>query len=94
MTTYFVPPTAIMSTVCTGTISLGDMLNYVAVALVFAACVVGIPRMAADMVGGPLGHALEDLAVYYLGRNIASPVVGAASNAVSGAVGAGRDRRE
>jgi P-type conjugative transfer protein TrbL len=89
MTTYFVPPTAIMSTVCTGTISLGDMLNYVAVALVFAACAVGIPRMAADMVGGPLGHALEDLAaVYYLGRNIAYPIVGAASKAVSGTVGA------
>jgi type IV secretion system protein TrbL len=87
MTTYFVPPTAIMSTVCTGTISLADMLNYVAMALVFASCVVGIPRMAADMVGGPLGHALEDLAaIYYLGRNIASPVVGAASKAASGVV--------
>jgi P-type conjugative transfer protein TrbL len=89
ITTYFTPPSAIMSTVCTGTISLNDMLNYVAVAVVFAVCAIGIPRMAADLVGGPLGHAIEDLAAfYYLGRNIASPVVGAASKAVSGTVAA------
>jgi len=93
MTTYFTPPTAIMSTVCTGTISLSDMLNYVAVAAVFAACVIGVPRMAADMVGGTLGHAIEDLAAaYYFGRNITSPILGSAGKAISGTVkGAAKD---
>ena len=71
ITTYFTPPTAIMTTTCTGTIALSDMLNYVAVAVVFAVCVIGVPRMAAELVGGQLGHALEDLAAaYYLGRAI------------------------
>ncbi len=38
--------------------------------------------MAADLVGGPLGHALEDLAAaYYLGRSVASPIVGGVSQA-------------
>jgi hypothetical protein len=43
--------------------------------------------MAADMVGGTLGHAIEDLAAaYYFGRNISSPILGTAGKAISGTV--------
>jgi hypothetical protein len=64
------------TTVCTGTIALGDMANYAVIACVFAAMCIGILRMAADLVGGPLGHALEDLAAaYFIGRSVLPLVI-------------------
>ncbi len=56
--TYGVPPGAIITTVCSGTISLGDMLGYAALAAVFAAVTVAVPSMASDLVGGTVGLAL------------------------------------
>jgi type IV secretion system protein TrbL len=94
ITSYWTPPTAIVTTVCTGTITLGDMADYAVIAVVFAALCVGIPRMAAELVGGPLGHALEDLAAaYFVGRSVLSPI-GSAARAAGGAItGAASDLR-
>lgn len=58
ITSYYVPPSKIMTTVCSGTISLSDMLGYAALAAVFAAVTVAVPSMAADLVGGTVGLAL------------------------------------
>jgi type IV secretion system protein TrbL len=94
ITSYSTPPTAMATTVCTGTIALGDMANYAVIACVFAAMCIGIPRMAADLVGGPLGHALEDLAAaYFIGRSVLSPI-GSTIRAPGGAIkGAASDLR-
>ncbi|MBV8893566.1 MAG: hypothetical protein JO266_16635 [Acidobacteria bacterium] len=87
MTSYFTPPTAMMTTVCTGTISLLDMAMYALLAVLFLLTCVGIPRMASELIGGPLGHALEDLAsAYYLGRTLASPPLRPAARALRGTV--------
>jgi type IV secretion system protein TrbL len=92
MTSYFTPPTAMTITTCTGTIALGDMFNYLVMALFFALLCAGIPRMAASLIGGPLGHALEDLAsVIYMSRIFTSPIGSAAQAAGGAAAGAARD---
>ncbi len=57
-TTYGVPPSKIMTTVCSGTLSTSDMLIYAALATVFAVVTVAVPSMAADLVGGTVGLAL------------------------------------
>ena len=58
ITSYYVPPSKIMATVCSGTISLTGMLDYAALAVVFAVVTVAVPSMAADLVGGTVGLAL------------------------------------
>jgi len=94
ITSYWTPPAAMATTVCTGTITLGDMANYAVIAAVFAALCVGIPRMAAELVGGPLGHSLEDLAAaYFVGRSALSPISSAASAAGRAIKGAASDLR-
>jgi type IV secretion system protein TrbL len=72
ISSYFVPPTKIMTTVCSGTIPLNDMLAYAALSAVFAVVTVAVPSMAAELVGGTvglaLGHAFE---AAYTARTIA-----------------------
>jgi type IV secretion system protein TrbL len=58
ITSYYVPPTSIMTTVCSGTIPLTNMLYYAALAAVFAVVTVAVPSMAAELVGGTVGIAL------------------------------------
>jgi hypothetical protein len=42
--------------------------------------------MAAEIVGGPLGHALEDLAAaYFIGRSVAARILGGIKGAVTSA---------
>jgi hypothetical protein len=43
ISSYFVPPSKIMTTMCSGFIPTSAMLNYAALALVFAAMTIGIP---------------------------------------------------
>jgi type IV secretion system protein TrbL len=72
---YYVPPSKIMTTVCTGTISLGDMFGYAALAAVFAAVTVAVPSMAAELVGGMAGLALSHaFEAGYLARTIVHPI--------------------
>jgi type IV secretion system protein TrbL len=95
ITSYFTPPTAIIAKTCTGTIATADMFNYLVMALFFALLCAGIPRMAASLIGGPLGHALEDLAsVIYMSHIFTSPLGSAAragGNAIKGAIQGGRE---
>src|SRR5271154_5633269 len=62
-TTYGLPPSAIVTTVCSGTISAADMLNYTAFSVVFMVVSIAVPHMAASIAGGTvglaLGHAFE-----------------------------------
>ncbi len=55
---YYMPPTSIMTTVCSGTISTSGMLYSAALAVVFATLAVAVPSMAAELVGGTVGLAL------------------------------------
>jgi type IV secretory pathway TrbL component len=58
ITSYYVPPSSIVTTVCSGSIPATDMFYYGALAAVFAALSVAVPSMAADLVGGTVGLAL------------------------------------
>jgi type IV secretion system protein TrbL len=58
ITSYYVPPSKIMTTICSGTISSTNMLYYAALAAVFATVTVAVPSMAAELVGGTVGLAL------------------------------------
>ena len=75
ITSYYVPPTKIMTTVCSGMISLSDMLGYAALAAVFAAVTVAVPSMAADLVGGTVGLALAHaFEAAYIAQTIVRPI--------------------
>jgi type IV secretion system protein TrbL len=58
ISSYYVPPSKIMTTVCSGTLATSDLLIYAALAAVFATVTVAVPSMAADLVGGTVGLAL------------------------------------
>jgi len=45
ISSYFVPPSKIMTTICSGTISTTDMLDYAALAAVFAVVTVAVPSI-------------------------------------------------
>ena len=58
ITSYYVAPSSIVTTVCSGSIPGTDMLGYAALATVFTIVTVAVPSMAADLVGGTVGLAL------------------------------------
>ncbi len=74
-TTYGVPPTKIMTTVCSGTIPVSVMLDYAGLALVFAIMTIGIPHTVASLVGGSIGLALAHaFEAAYIARTIINPI--------------------
>ena len=97
-TTYGVPPSKIMTTVCSGGVSTHDMLNYTIGALVFAFMTVGIPHTVASLVGGSIGLALAHaFEAAYIARTIISPITNGLKNISDGvaslAKGNGSDSR-
>lgn len=58
-TTYGVPPSSIVTTVCSGSLSVSTMLTYAALAIVFMIVTVSVPHMAAGIAGGTIGLALS-----------------------------------
>jgi type IV secretion system protein TrbL len=75
VTSYYVPPSKIMTSVCCGFIPTSAMLNYAALALVFAAMTVGIPHTVSSLVGGSIGLALAHaFEAAYIARTIVSPI--------------------
>jgi type IV secretion system protein TrbL len=58
ISSYYVPPSKIMTTICSGSISASNMLAYAAFSALFATVAVAVPSMAADLVGGTVGLAL------------------------------------
>ena len=76
--TYGVPPSSIITTVCSGSISVATMLNYAVLALVFAIITIAVPHMAADLVGGTVGPALAHaFEAAYIAQTIVRPITGA-----------------
>jgi type IV secretion system protein TrbL len=84
-TTYGVPPTKIMTTVCSGTIPAAAMLNYATLAIVFAILTIGIPQMVASLVGGSIGLALAHaFEAAYIARTVVHPITSALKKGFEG----------
>jgi type IV secretion system protein TrbL len=74
-TTYGVPPTKIITTVCSGTIPVSVMLDYAGLALVFAIMTIGIPHTVSSLVGGSIGLALAHaFEAAYIAQTIVRPI--------------------
>jgi type IV secretion system protein TrbL len=72
---YYVPPSKIMTSVCSGFIPTSAMLNYAALALVFAAMTIGIPHTVSSLVGGSIGLALAHaFEAAYIARTVVHPI--------------------
>jgi type IV secretion system protein TrbL len=74
-TTYGVPPSSIMTTVCSGTIPASAMLNYAALSIVFMIVSIAVPHMAASIAGGTIGAALSHaFEAAYITQTIVRPI--------------------
>jgi type IV secretion system protein TrbL len=99
-TTYGLPPSAIVTTVCSGTISAADMLNYTAFSVVFMVVSIAVPHMAAGIAGGTVGLALSHaFEAAYIAQTVIRPIASALQtgfNKVSqlGNAGAGNSSSE
>jgi type IV secretion system protein TrbL len=58
-TTYGVPPASIMTTVCSASLPVADMLTYTAFSIVFMIVSIAVPHLAASIAGGTIGLALS-----------------------------------
>ena len=94
ITSYYVPPSSIVTTVCSGTISLTGMLDYAALAVVFAVVTVAVPSMAADLVGGTVGlalaHAFEAAYTAQTIARIVNPITAGLKKVSEGVASLGR----
>lgn len=78
ISSYFVPPSKIITTVCSDTISLSGMLDYAALAVVFAVVSVAVPSMAAELTGGTVGLALAHaFEAAYIAQTVVRPITSA-----------------
>jgi type IV secretion system protein TrbL len=57
--TYGLPPSSIVTTVCSETIPASAMLNYAALSIVFMIVCIAVPHTAASIAGGTIGLALS-----------------------------------
>ena len=96
ITSYYVPPSSIVTTVCSGTISLTGMLDYAALAVVFAVICVAVPSMAGDLVGGTVGfalaHAFEAAYTAQTIARIVNPITASLRKVSESVAGLGRGR--
>ena len=77
-TTYGLPPSAIVTTVCSGTISAADMLNYTAFSVVFMVVSIAVPHMAARIAGGTVGLALSHaFEAAFIAQTVIRPITSA-----------------
>ncbi len=77
-TTYGVPPSSIVTTVCSGSLPVADMLNYAALAVVFLIVSIAVPQMAAGIAGGTVGLALSHaFEAAYVAQTIVRPITSA-----------------
>ncbi len=76
--TYGVPPSSIITTVCSGSLSVSTMLTYAALAIIFMIVTIAVPHMAASIAGGTVGlslsHAFE---AAYVAQTIIRPITNA-----------------
>ena len=75
---YYVPPSAMVVTTCTATISIKTMILFMSLSVVFCALCVAVPSMAAELVGGVAGlglaHMFEAAAVARTVAKIVTPL--------------------
>ncbi len=77
-TTYGMPPSAIMTTVCSGSLPVADMLTYTAFSIVFMIVSIAVPHMAASIAGGTIGLALSHaFEAAYVAQTIIRPITSA-----------------
>jgi type IV secretion system protein TrbL len=77
-TTYGVPPTSIMTTICSGSIPASAMLNYAALSVVFMIVSIAVPFTAASIAGGTVGLALSHaFEAAFITRSVVRPITGA-----------------
>jgi type IV secretion system protein TrbL len=77
-TTYGVPPSSIVTTVCSGSLSVSTMLTYAALAIVFMIVTVSVPHMAAGIAGGTIGLALSHaFEAAFIAQTVIRPITGA-----------------
>ena len=77
-TTYGVPPTSIVTTVCSGSISVTDMLDYAALAIVFMIVSIAVPYTAASIAGGTVGLALSHaFEAAFIAQTVIRPITSA-----------------
>src|SRR5712692_774470 len=77
-TTYGLPPSSIVTTVCSGTIPGSAMLNYAALSIVFMIVCIAVPHMASSIAGGTIGLALSHaFEAAYVAQTIIRPITSA-----------------
>ena len=77
-TTYGVPPSSIVTTVCSGSLPIADMLIYAALAIVFMMVCIAVPHMAASIAGGTVGLALSHaFEAAFIAQTVIRPITSA-----------------
>jgi len=77
-TTYGVPPSSIMTTVCSGSLSVSTMLTYSALAIIFMIVTIAVPHMAASIAGGTVGLALSHaFEAAFIAQTVIRPITSA-----------------
>ncbi len=77
-TTYGVPPSSIVTTVCSGSLPISDMLIYAALAIVFMMVCIAVPHMAASIAGGTVGLALSHaFEAAFIAQTVIRPITSA-----------------
>ncbi len=77
-TTYGVPPSSIMTTVCSASLPVADMLTYTAFAVVFMIVSIAVPHMAASIAGGTIGLALSHaFEAAFIAQTVIRPITSA-----------------
>ncbi len=76
--TYGVPPSSIVTTVCSGSLSVSTMLTYAALAIIFMIVTIAVPHMAASIAGGTVGLALSHaFEAAYVAQTVIRPITSA-----------------
>jgi type IV secretion system protein TrbL len=77
-TTYGVPPTDIVTSVCSGAVSVSTMLTFAALAIIFMIVTIAVPHMAASIAGGTIGLALSHaFEAAFITRSVVRPITSA-----------------
>ena len=77
-TTYGVPPSSIITTVCSGSLPVSAMLTYTAFAIVFMIVSIAVPHMASSIAGGTVGLALSHaFEAAFIAQTIIRPITSA-----------------
>jgi type IV secretion system protein TrbL len=78
MMTYWVPLSKIVTTVCSSSLPVADMLTYTAFAIVFMIVSISVPQMASGIAGGTVGLALNHaFEAAFIAQSVVRPITSA-----------------